>query len=274
MRRLKRILTAFSARALLTLMLVSVMGAIGLWSAASALPDLASPGVIEQQISRSIEGSRTVAAQRMLRSPLPFSVNPTLVESPAGKAILAAFGCAEAPHETAEGAPAFRLRVLSALLNRPPSDGPGRCELVFASGLTDFLALDTRSQRLLAASRIRESLSHDELLSLWISSLPFSTPGPFGLDEAAERLFGKPATALDWNEGSVLALATDFLEEVETCRHPARLQAMRDHFLDRLAALYPADSQVILSQKQQPLPCARPPPPNTFAKPPDAGGAD
>jgi Transglycosylase len=267
MRRLGRILFAFLLRALAVGVLLALAAFATVYAASSALPDLGSPTAIEGLLRQHVEAARTLQSHRTVQLASPFEVNDELFVAPAGKAMLEAAGCPGLNGAEPEAKGDFRVRLLARWLGRPPAPGPGRCELELAEALVRTMGLEaSRSQRLLAASRVRESISHHLLLAYWGSSYPFSPSGPFGLDEASQRLFGKPAAKLDWNEAAVLALAPDQFEEVETCRNPPKLRAMRDPFLDRLATQYPQDAKAILAQQAAPLPCSRPPPPTGFTK--------
>ena len=241
--------------------------AIALLVSASALPDLSSQDAVEYQVGRGVEATRENGARGTRQIARPLAVNDGLFLAPAGKALLAAYGCPGLPGAPAESEPAFRLRLARALGGDRGPPSPGRCELTMGLALAEFLRLEEPATRLIAADRIRAALPHHELLALWGSSYAFTPEGPFGLDEAAGRLYGKPAVALDWNEAALLALASDLFEEVETCRHPPRLTSLRDPFLDRLAQLYPAEAQIILLQKRLPLPCDRPLPGGRSSRP-------
>lgn len=267
MSRLLRTLVAFLVRTLAVVALLGTGAAVTLWMASSALPDLSSASVIEGQLKQVVEGARQAQAQRTLRLAAPFVVDDDLFLAPAGKALLETIHCPGLNGAPPEPLNDFRLRLVRHWLHAGKPNGPGRCELELAEGLATFLGLEgSSSQRILAASRVREALPHHLLLADWASALPFTPQGPFGLDEASRRLFGKDAQSLDWNEAALLALAADNFDEVETCRYPPRLQSQRDPLLDALAQDYPDQAKEMLKAKAAKLPCARPPPPTSFAK--------
>ncbi len=267
MARILRTLIAFALRSLAVIALLGTVAAATLWMASSALPELSSSALIEARLKQGVEGARQVQAQRTLRLATDFAVNDELFLAPAGKALLEGLGCSGLNAALPESPWVFRLRLLRQWLGLGGPAGPGRCELELATALAAELGFEgSSSRRLLAAARVREALPHHLLLADWGSSLPFTPQGPFGLDEAAQRLFGKEAKALDWNEAALLAVATEAFEDVETCRYPAKLKAQRDPLLEALARDYPDDLKEILGAKAAKLPCNRPPPPTSFAK--------
>ena len=108
---------------------------------------------------------------------------------------------------------------------------------------------------MLLALRLERAHDKSEILSMYASNAPFGG-NTVGVDAAAWRYFGRPATELSWAEAATLAVLPNAPALIHPGRNRDALKAKRDRLLDRLAAaghLAPADLPLA---KLEPLPLA------------------
>lgn len=102
---------------------------------------------------------------------------------------------------------------------------------------------------------LRIELRHDknEILRLFAAHAPFGG-NVVGLDAAAWRYYGRPASALSWSEHATLAVLPNAPSAIYPGKGHQALRAKRDRLLDRLLDVQAIDSLEWSLAKEEPLP--------------------
>lgn len=112
------------------------------------------------------------------------------------------------------------------------------------------------------AVRLELSASKQEILALYAAHAPFGG-NVVGLEAAAWRYFGRPASELSWGEAATLAVLPNNPGLVHLGRNRERLRSRRDALLNRLAAAGDIDAETLVLARAEPLPRAPSPIPRT-----------
>jgi penicillin-binding protein 1C len=116
-----------------------------------------------------------------------------------------------------------------------------------ASTLTWQLARMARPQPRTLVNKLREALwalrierytGKDDLLATYLNRVPFGGT-LYGVEAAARAYFGKPASALDWAEASLLAGIPQAPARFRPDRRPERALHRREYVIGRLVACNP-----------------------------------
>jgi len=105
----------------------------------------------------------------------------------------------------------------------------------------------------LLAVRLECSYSKRSILALYASNAPFGS-NVVGLDAAAWRYFGRPASMLSWGEMAALAVLPNAPSLVHPGKNRAVLLRKRNELLDKLQALKKIDPGTCSLAKMEPLP--------------------
>ncbi|HRO39742.1 MAG TPA: penicillin-binding protein 1C [Flavobacteriales bacterium] len=105
----------------------------------------------------------------------------------------------------------------------------------------------------LLAMRIELRHGKEEILALFAGHAPFGG-NVVGLDAAAWRYFGRPASHLSWSESATLAVLPNAPSAIYPGKGHEALLAKRNRLLDRLLAVQAIDSLEWSLAKEEPLP--------------------
>lgn len=107
----------------------------------------------------------------------------------------------------------------------------------------------------LLALRLSAALPKRQVLALYAAYAPFGG-NTVGLDAAAWRYFGRPATRLSWAETSTLAVLPNAPSLIHPGRNRERLLGKRNRLLDDLEARGVIDAMTAELARREPLPPA------------------
>ncbi len=100
--------------------------------------------------------------------------------------------------------------------------------------LTPEKTLERKAKELILARRLESSLSKDEILTLYLNAAYFGH-GRYGVEEAAQYYFGKPAKKVTVPEAAVLAGIVQSPERLSPRKHPERARDRRAYVLREMA---------------------------------------
>jgi penicillin-binding protein 1C len=106
---------------------------------------------------------------------------------------------------------------------------------------------------MILATRLEFRYSKDEILALYASYAPFGG-NVVGLDAAAWKYYGRPASTLSWAESATLAVLPNAPSLIHPGRNRNTLKQKRDFLLDKLAENGVLDSESARLAKLEPLP--------------------
>jgi penicillin-binding protein 1A len=95
------------------------------------------------------------------------------------------------------------------------------------------LTYERKIREMIVASRVEQSLSKDEILELYLNAV-FLGRGAWGIEMAARAYFGKPASALELEEGALLAGLTKGPNHLSPDRRPERARERLAYVMSRL----------------------------------------
>lgn len=214
------------------------------------LPPLESEFDLEKLLRGYIEGERT--SQRVgsedLRKLSSVWPRPDFQGLPRDLVALyiSSQGCPSFFQTPREGTTKAGMRAFRNYLLHQGTDGVnGRCELKMGSHLTNGIRIYGDWEQGIAALRIRNFLSKDQLVAYDLTSINFED-GVFGVEDASRVLFAKPLAQLTLAQQAELMLALlpeSFYSDLKVCRAPIVLKQWRDALLEKLArdALVPPD---------------------------------
>jgi len=105
----------------------------------------------------------------------------------------------------------------------------------------------------LLALRIEIRKSKSDILKLFAANAPFGG-SVVGLDAAAWRYYGRPASQLSWSESATLAVLPNAPSAIYPGKGHAALRAKRERLLGRLLEVHAIDSLEWSLAKEEPLP--------------------
>ena len=111
------------------------------------------------------------------------------------------------------------------------------------------------------ATRLEFRCSKDEILALYASHAPFGG-NVVGLDAAAWRYFGRPASDLSWAESATLAVLPNAPSSIHPGKGRDRLLEKRNRLLEKLEQRGYIDKSTLENALSEPLPDAPYPLPN------------
>lgn len=117
-------------------------------------------------------------------------------------------------------------------------------------------ALDRKASEAVRALELEATNTKEEILEAYLNTVYYGHVrgvGVYGIGQASEVWFGKPATDLDLHEGALLAAMLQGPNAMHPIKHPDRARARRDKALDRMAELGWAPPQVVDRAKARPL---------------------
>jgi penicillin-binding protein 1A len=88
-------------------------------------------------------------------------------------------------------------------------------------------------QELILARRLEQTLSKDEILTLYLNQIYFGA-GRYGVEEASRFFFGKPAKELGAGEAALLAGLPQSPERLSPIKHPDAAKARQTYVLEQL----------------------------------------
>ena len=112
----------------------------------------------------------------------------------------------------------------------------GRCAYQFASRLVDHLDVTGRLERAIAIHRVRNLLSHEELVAFDMASVPLAE-GMLGLDQGAEAVYGRPLSGMGLSElaeAVLMAPPNNVYDTLRICQNPPLIKRARDMVLGQL----------------------------------------
>jgi len=209
--------------------------------AASQLPPLENEFDLERHLRTFVEGERMslqMGQAAKQRGGVTYA-RPDFAQLP--KDLVALYidqwNCPTFFQTPREEGMAWSWRVFAtSILNRPPP-GDGQCEWQFASQLASDIRLRSGLRQSIAASRIHEFLTKDQLVAYDLSALYFER-SVVGVEEASQVLFKKRLDALSLSELAELELAlppNGFYQELKNCKTPSLIRQARDILLAQLS---------------------------------------
>ncbi|CAN5835632.1 penicillin-binding protein 1C [soil metagenome] len=108
---------------------------------------------------------------------------------------------------------------------------------------------------IILATRLEVSESKEEILSLYASHAPFGS-NVVGIDAASWRYFGRDPEKLSWAESATLAVLPNAPSLIYPGKNSIRLKNKRDRLLDRLFIAGIIDANTCALSKDEPLPGA------------------
>lgn len=94
--------------------------------------------------------------------------------------------------------------------------------------------ISRKAKELILTPRMEEALSKDEILALYINIVDFGF-GRYGIEEAAQFYFGKPARSLTLGEGALLAGVVQRPRDINPVANVARAKRRQAYVLNQMA---------------------------------------
>jgi len=150
---------------------------------------------------------------------------------------LSEMGCPTFLRAPPEPRMAWLGRVLQGTWGSGLENGQaGRCAYLFASRLVDHLDVTGRLERAIAIHRIRNLLSHEELVA-WDMASTQLDDGMLGLDQGVEAVYGRPLAQLGLSElaeAVLMAPPNNAYGTLRICQNPPLIKRARDAVLAQL----------------------------------------
>lgn len=111
----------------------------------------------------------------------------------------------------------------------------------------------TKLYEMVLAFRLELGYSKEEILNFYASHAPFGG-NVVGLEAAAWRYYGRPASRLSWGESAALAVLPNAPSLIFPGKNQERYLAKRNRLLDKLASRHIIDATTCELAKAEPLP--------------------
>jgi hypothetical protein len=228
---------------------------------ASKLPPLESESDVEKQLKHSIEGDRMgVLSTQYDRGDKTVTFNrPDFSRLP--KDLVALYirqmGCPTYFQTPREDGRAWAWRLFSgvALGAQPPGDGG--CERILAMRIANALGINGDLELSVAAHRLHAFLQKDQLIAYDLAIVRVER-GIVGVEDVAQKLFGRDLTDLQLSELAELQLALPpygFYGDLKTCKNASLIRQNRDLLLQDLAGYQLVSEERARNAIAQPVAC-------------------
>jgi penicillin-binding protein 1A len=145
------------------------------------------------------------------------------------------------------------IRAIIGVVSSNGEDGGATIEqqlakMIYAPGTS----IGAELKQVGVAFRLDQKFSKHQILAMYLDEAYFGD-GAYGITEAAEHYFGRPAGQLTWGEASLLAGLVQAPSAYDPHGHLRAALARRRHVLDRLVATHQLSSAAAAAAARAPL---------------------